>query len=49
MKVSLTSFEVLADTEFSERAARQLIAIVERYQAELLAKWEEYHGKKEKD
>lgn len=44
MKVSLTSFEVLSDTEFSERDAKRLIEVVRRYQAELMAKWEEFHG-----
>ncbi len=48
LKVSLTDFGVMADTGFSERDAKRLIEIVRRYQTELRAKWEEYHGKKEK-
>ena len=47
MKVDLRSFELLGDTGFSERDAKRLIDIVRRYQNELLAQWEEYHGKKE--
>ena len=47
IKVSLTSFEVLGDTEFSERDAKRLIEIVRKYQKELLAKWKDYHGKTE--
>ena len=48
MKVSLTSFELLGDTGFSERDAKRLIDIVRQYQSELRAKWEEYHGKENK-
>ena len=47
MKVSLKSLEMLGDTEFSERDAKRLIKIVEQYQDEFAAKWEEYHGKEE--
>jgi hypothetical protein len=49
MKVDLTSFEMMGDTGFSERDAKRLLDIVRQYQAELLAKWEEYHGKEEKN
>ncbi len=49
MKVSLTSFEIMGDTGFSERDAKRLIDIVKQYQTELLAKWEEYHDKEEKN
>ena len=49
MKVDLTSFEILGDTGFSERDAKRLVSIVRQYQAELLAQWAEYHGKKEEN
>ena len=44
IKIRLTNFEILGDTEFSERDTKRLISIVKQYQAELMAKWEEYHG-----
>lgn len=46
MKLSLIDFELLGETDFSVRDVSRLIAIAKQYQAELLAKWEEYHGKK---
>ncbi len=48
-KMSLLNFNILGTTGFSERDVKRLIEIAQLYQSELLAKWEEYHGKEEEN
>lgn len=43
-RITLETFQVLSNSGFSQRDIRKIIEAVRYHQAELLAKWEEYHG-----
>jgi hypothetical protein len=46
-KIYLNNFEIERSRGFTERDLKIIVALVEDYNDELLAKWEEYHGKEE--
>ena len=47
-KINLQSFEVMENFGFSKAALKKLIAEVSKRSDELLAYWENYHGRDEK-
>jgi hypothetical protein len=45
VRVNLLTLEQMDDTEFSHGDLKRIIDAIQTYQDELMAKWEEYHGK----
>jgi hypothetical protein len=44
-RIHLQTFDVLTNTGFSRNDMRKILEAVRFHQDELMAKWEEYHGK----
>lgn len=47
VRINLSDFEQMNDTNFSPSALRMIREAVEMHREELLSKWKEYHGEEE--
>ena len=45
--IDLISFEVLESNGYTKKEVDEIVKTVKKFSNELIAKWEEYHGKKE--